>query len=101
VPRARLDQFGEQFAGAGGSGEPRRSGRRWFLRGEEDLNRAGDLRRVAANGGTVSIEDGVVRRKSAAVKVGLAQMSACLATTRRPDRSPPAQIVYRTESQYH
>jgi hypothetical protein len=35
----------------------------------------------------------LLRRKSAAVKVGLDQMSACSATTRRPCRSPPDPIM--------
>jgi len=41
-------------------GEARRAGRWWFLRGEEDLGGAGDLRRVAADGGAVVIEDGAL-----------------------------------------
>jgi hypothetical protein len=59
VPRARVDQLGQQLAGGGRAGVTR-GFRRRFLRGEEDLHRTDDLGWVAPDGGAVIVEDGVL-----------------------------------------
>jgi hypothetical protein len=60
VPRARVDQAGEQLARRGGPGEPRWAVRERLLGGEYDLGGAGDLGRVAADGGAALVERGVL-----------------------------------------
>jgi hypothetical protein len=62
VPRAGVDQLSQQLAGGGRPGVPGSSGRR-LLGGEEDLHGAGDLGRVASDGGAVVVEDGALAAK--------------------------------------
>jgi hypothetical protein len=59
VPRAGVDQLGQQFPGGGRPGVTGSPGRR-LLGGEEDLHGAGDLGRVASDGGAVVVEDGAL-----------------------------------------
>src|ERR1700678_1137047 len=59
VARASADQFGDELACTGRTGEAG-AGRCRFLCGEEDLDRAGDLRGVAADRRAVVVEHGVL-----------------------------------------